>query len=268
VIDDIYHLSEAQGLEIDTLTHEEGAAQMEINLRHGDPLNLADQVFLFKRTIREAALRHKMYATFMAKPMAAQPGSSMHIHQSVVDATTGHNIFSDDEGNATDAFMGFIAGHQHYLPALTCIMAPYVNSYRRFVRDGSAPVNFCWGHDNRTVGLRVPNSSPSGRRLENRLPSSDTNPYLAIAASLACGYLGMTKGLKPDAPVIGTANVESVDIPRSILEALKLFTDCDDLMEVFPSEFMHTYRAVKEHEFETFMSVISSWEREYLLLNV
>ncbi|TIQ14256.1 MAG: glutamine synthetase, partial [Mesorhizobium sp.] len=71
-----------QGLEIDTLIHEEGAGQLEINLRHGDPIELADQVFMFKRTIREAALKHDIYATFMAKPIQGQPGSAMHIHQS------------------------------------------------------------------------------------------------------------------------------------------------------------------------------------------
>ena len=86
LFDDVYDFSEAQGLEIDTLAHEEGTAQMEINLRHGDPVELADQVFMFKRTIREAALRHEMYATFMAKPIAHEPGSAMHIHHSVVDA--------------------------------------------------------------------------------------------------------------------------------------------------------------------------------------
>ncbi|HSM19495.1 MAG TPA: glutamine synthetase family protein, partial [Hyphomicrobiales bacterium] len=91
LFDDIYDYCEAQGLEIDTLIHEEGAAQMEINLRHGDPLELADQVFLFKRTIREAALRHEMYATFMAKPMSREPGSAMHIHQSVNDVAAGNN---------------------------------------------------------------------------------------------------------------------------------------------------------------------------------
>ena len=85
LFDDIYRFSEAQGLEIDTLNHEDGTAQMEINLRHGDPVELADQVFLFKRTIREAALRHKMYATFMAKPIATEPGSAMHIHHSVIE---------------------------------------------------------------------------------------------------------------------------------------------------------------------------------------
>ena len=118
LIDDIYDLSEAQGLEIDTLIHEEGAAQMEINLRHGRPLELADQVFLFKRTIREAALRHKMYATFMAKPMSNQPGSSMHIHQSLVDKETGANVFSLEDGEASPRFLSFIAGHQVKLRAM------------------------------------------------------------------------------------------------------------------------------------------------------
>src|SRR5690606_38307735 len=111
-----------------------------INLRHGDPLALADQVFMFKRTIREAALRHSMYATFMAKPMERQPGSAMHIHQSVLDIETGRNIFSGAEGDPTPEFFSFIGGSQKYLPAVTCILAPYVNSYRRMSNRGSVPI--------------------------------------------------------------------------------------------------------------------------------
>ncbi len=268
LFDDIYHFSEAQGLEIDTLIHEEGAAQMEINLRHGDPLALADQVFLFKRTIREAALRHEMYATFMAKPMEREPGSAMHIHQSVVDSRTGANIFSDESGDPTPEFFAFIGGSQKYLPAVTCIMAPYVNSYRRMISAGSAPVNTMWGYDNRTVGLRVPNSGPEARRIENRIPSSDANPYLAIAASLACGYLGMIEGLMVSDPVDGSANEEEIALPRGLLEAVARFEDCEELVEIFGRRFVATYRAIKRAEFETFMQVISPWEREYLLLNV
>ena len=268
LFDDIYDFSEQQELEIDTLIHEEGAAQMEINLRHGDPLVLADQVFQFKRTIREAALRHDMYATFMAKPMSHEPGSAMHIHQSVNDIETGANIFSDAAGDPTPEFFAFIGGSQKYLPAVTCIMAPYVNSYRRLVRSGSAPVNTMWGYDNRTVGLRVPYSTPAGRRIENRIPSSDANPYLAIAASLACGYLGMTEGLMVSEPVAGSANAEEIALPRGLLEAVALFEECEELVEIFGKRFVTTYRAIKEAEFETFMQVISPWEREYLLLNV
>jgi glutamine synthetase len=268
LFDDIYDFSEAQGLEIDTLIHEEGAAQMEINLRHGDPLVLADQVFLFKRTIREAALRHDMYATFMAKPMEREPGSAMHIHQSVNDIKTGANIFSDGNGDPTPEFFAFIGGSQKYLPAVTCILAPYVNSYRRLIRAGSAPVNTMWGYDNRTVGLRVPNSGPSSRRLENRIPSSDANPYLAIAASLACGYLGMIQGSQVADPVTGAANDEEIALPRGLLEAVALFEESEELIEIFGRRFVSTYSAIKRAEFETFMQVISPWEREYLLLNV
>ncbi len=268
LFDDIYDFSAAQGLEIDTLIHEEGAAQMEINLRHGDPLALADQVFMFKRTIREAALRHKMYATFMAKPMSKEPGSAMHIHQSVVDKD-GKNIFSDARGEPTPEFFAFIGGSQKYLPAVTCIMAPYVNSYRRLVRSGSAPVNVMWGYDNRTVGLRVPFSDGGGRRLENRIPSSDANPYLAIAASLACGYLGMVEGLSTlTDPVSGSANDDEIELPRGLLEAVALFAESEEMIQTFGRRFVGTYSAIKRAEYETFMQVISPWEREHLLLNV
>src|SRR5690606_30396063 len=130
-----------QGLEIDTLIHEEGAGQLEINLRHGDPVELADQVFMFKRTIREAAFKHDTYATFMAKPIQGQPGSAMHIHQSVIDVKTGRNVFSDENGKETQTFRHFIGGLQRHLPSALVMLAPYVNSYRRLTQGGAAPVN-------------------------------------------------------------------------------------------------------------------------------
>jgi glutamine synthetase len=204
----------------------------------------------------------------MAKPMTKEPGSAMHIHQSVIDSETGANIFSDKAGDPTPEFFAFIGGSQKYLPAATCILAPYVNSYRRLTKSASAPVNTMWGYDNRTVGLRVPNSGPSARRVENRIPSSDANPYLAIAASLACGYLGMIEGLMVSDPVTGAANEEEIALPRGLLEAVALFEESEELVEIFGRRFVSTYRAIKQAEFETFMQVISPWEREYLLLNV
>ncbi|HEY2659646.1 MAG TPA: glutamine synthetase family protein [Caulobacteraceae bacterium] len=268
IFEDIYAFAEAQQLEVDTLIHEEGAAQMEINLRHGDPLVLADQVFLLKRTIREAALAHDIYATFMAKPMTHEPGSAMHVHQSVLSMETGKNIFSDADGKPTPAFFHFLGGHQRYVPAVTCILAPYVNSYRRLVKGASAPVNVQWGYDNRTTGLRIPPSSPSNRRVENRVPSSDANPYLALAASLACGYLGLTEALAPSEPVTGMAETDEFDLPAGLLEAVNLLEDTEELGEVLGRSFVTTYAAVKRAEFATFMRVISPWEREFLLLNV
>ncbi|WKL37809.1 glutamine synthetase family protein [Sinorhizobium meliloti] len=268
LIDDIYHFSEKQGLEIDTLIHEEGPAQLEINLRHGDPIELADQVFLFKRTIREAALKHGIYATFMAKPMQGQPGSAMHIHQSVIDIETGRNIFSNPDGSPSQAFFSFIGGMQLYVPRTLSMMAPYVNSYRRLTPDMSAPVNTAWGYDNRTTAFRIPVSDPVARRIENRLPSSDANPYLALAASLGCGYLGIIEGLQATPPTEHTANEGEIELPRGLLEAVSLLRSAPALAEVFSAEFIAIYAGVKRGEFETFMQVISPWEREFLLLNV
>jgi len=117
LFEDVYDFCEAQGIDIDTLTHEAGAAQMEMNLDHGPALELADQAFLFKRTVREAGLRHQVHATFMAKPMQGQPGSSMHIHQSVVDIKTGQNLFAHAaNGRNTKLFQAHIAGLQKFLP--------------------------------------------------------------------------------------------------------------------------------------------------------
>ncbi|WP_164763839.1 MULTISPECIES: glutamine synthetase family protein [unclassified Mesorhizobium] len=268
LIDDIYHFSERQGLEIDTLIHEEGAGQLEINLRHGNPIELADQVFMFKRTIREAALKHEIYATFMAKPIQGQPGSAMHIHQSVVDKKTGKNIFSAEDGAETDAFFHFIGGMQKHVPNALVMLAPYVNSYRRLTQAASAPVNNKWGYDNRTTAFRVPRSDPAARRVENRIPSSDANPYLALAASLACGLIGMNNKVQAEPPVLTTANEDEIDLPRSLLEAVDLFEADKELGAIVGKSFAATYAAIKRAEFETFMEVISPWEREYLLLNV
>ena len=268
LFDDVYAFCEAQNIDIDTLIHEDGAAQMEINLLHGDAMDLADQAFLFKRTAREAALRHKMYATFMAKPMAKEPGSAMHIHQSLVDAKTGENVFSTKEGTPSPLFYSHVAGLQKYLPAAMSLFAPNVNSYRRLSRYTLAPINVQWGYDNRTAGLRVPVSSPSARRVENRLGGADANPYLSIAASLGCGYLGMIEGLKPTEPITGSAYDLPYALPRTLAESLRMLRDCRPLVELLGERFVAAYSAVKENEHETFLRVISSWEREHLLLNV
>jgi glutamine synthetase len=268
LFDDVYAFCEAQEIEIDTLIHEAGAAQMEINLLHGAPLGLADQAFMFKRTAREAALRHKMYATFMAKPHAKEPGSAMHLHQSVVDTKTRQNVFSGADGSPTSLFFSHIAGLQRYLPAAMSLFAPNVNSYRRMTPHNSAPINVHWGYDNRTAGLRVPMSSPAARRVENRCGGADANPYLAMAASLACGYLGMVEGLKPTEPISGSAYDLPFQLPRTLAEALRLLRECRPLVDLFGERFVSAYGAVKESEHEAFLQVISAWEREHLLLNV
>ncbi len=270
VIDTIYDYAEDSGLTIDTVIHEDGAGQLEINLSHGDPLLLADQVFYFKRIIREAALEHGMFATFMAKPMRDEPGSAMHIHQSVIDVKTGKNIFSDDNGDATDLFSYFIGGTQKYLLDVMPFFAPNVNSYKRFESDtnSSAPTNMAWGHDNRATGLRVPISGAADRRLENRVVGIDCNPYLAIAASLVCGYLGMTKKIAPGAPCEGELDEDEASLPTTLDEALSIFDEAEDVAQVLGQEFCELYSAVKRQELREFHRQITPWERQHLLLSV
>jgi glutamine synthetase len=269
MFEDVYDYCEAQEIGIDSLIHEEGVAQCEINFNHGNPLELADQTFLFKRTVRQAALRHDIYATFMAKPYEQEPGSAMHIHQSVVDWKTGRNLFASKGGKDTRLFLAYIAGQQKYLPAVMPMIAPYVNSYRRLVRYLSAPVNTHWGHENRTVGLRVPESEGKNRRIENRVPGADANPYLAIASTLACGYLGMTQNLMPTKPMEGNA-YESMRflLPRHLLDAIQRFRASSDIRELLGGAFIDLYSDVKASEHDAYQQVISPWERQHLLLNV
>ncbi|MFO1033771.1 MAG: glutamine synthetase family protein [Hyphomicrobiales bacterium] len=268
IVEDIYDYCEAQELDVDTLSHESGPAQLEINFNHGDPLELADQVFLFKRTVRQAALKHDMYATFMAKPHANEPGSSMHIHQSVMDSRTGKNIFAGKDGKPSKHFLNHIGGLQRYLAAALPLCAPNVNSYRRLVPESDAPTNVHWGIDNRTVSLRVPASDPSNLRVENRVPGADANPYLAFAASLACGYLGMTERIKPSDPVTGSAYRYAHTLPINLDEALDKLNYTKALKQVLGEKFVEAFQDVKFEEMQHYRRVISSWEREYLLLNV
>jgi glutamine synthetase len=266
--EEIYSHCEAQEIEVDTLIHEMGAAQSEVNFQHGDALDLADQVFLFKRLVRETAFRHRVYATFMAKPMANEPGSAMHWHISVLDQKTGRNLFAHQDDSDSAQFRSFIAGLQAYHAQATLLCAPYVNSYRRFTRHMSAPINLQWGYDNRTVGLRVPRAEAKNRRVENRVAGADANPYLAIAASLACGYLGMKEGLKPADPLDTSAYNLPFTMPMDIFDAINRLRASDKLKSILGEAFVTVYSAIKLAEHDTYFQVISPWEREHLLLSV
>ena len=268
LFEDVYAYCEQMELNVDTLIHEVGAGQMEINFFHAHPLGLADEVFFFKRTVREAAMRHDMFATFMAKPIAGEPGSAMHVHQSIISKKTGLNIFSNADGTPSPEFYWYIGGLQRYVPSAMALFAPYVNSYRRLVRSHAAPINMQWGTDNRTVGIRAPLATPAARRIENRVIGADANPYVALAATLACGYLGIKQRIEPNPECDGDAYLGDYQLPRSLVEALSMLREETSLHEVLGKEFVTVYTEVKEIEHDEFMKVISPWEREHLLLHV
>ena len=265
---ELSHFCRVHQLGVETLIHEAGPGQMEINFSHGEPLDLADRVFLFKRTVRETALRHGVFATFMAKPMEQEPGSAMHIHQSLVDADGGRNVFSNADGSASALFAHYLGGLQAYVPRLMPMFAPSVNSYRRLAPYMSAPINVRWGYDNRTCGLRVPKSGPEARRIENRVPGVDVNPYLAMAATLTCGWLGMRDRLLPSEATVDSAWNVSPELPRHLEDAIEAMRGCEAVREVLGEQFVDAFCAVKELEYATYNRVVSSWEREHLLLLV
>tara|TARA_Y100000590_G_scaffold469986_1_gene661144 strand:+ start:4843 stop:6231 length:1389 start_codon:yes stop_codon:yes gene_type:complete len=268
LFEDLYNYCEVQNIGIDTMNHESGSAQMEINFQHGDSLELADQVFLFKRTLRQTAIKHKLYATFMAKPMKGQPGSSMHLHQSLMDKKSNKNIFSAN-GNFSEVFKYYIGGLQKYTPLLMPIYAPHVNSYKRLFATYGSPKNIEWGIANRSCGFRVPDSDNENTRVENRLAGSDTNPYLIFAANLASGFLGIKNKILPKKETkTSLFNQDTTTLPTNVNESIQQFEQDRNINEIFGEKFVKTVVAMRKVEYLAYMEVVSPWEREYLLLNV
>lgn len=262
---EVYECMAALGLPRDTFMHEMGVSQFEINLLHGDPLLLADQTFLFKHLLKEVALKHGLIVVCMAKPLAHTPGSSMHIHQSLVEIGSGRNVFSDDAGQPTAMFRHFIGGLQAGLADFTALFAPNVNSYQRLCHPYASPNNACWSHDNRAAGLRIPASSPVARRVENRLPGADANPYLAIAASLAAGLHGIENELEPAAAIQGEFEVpDNLSLPCTLHAALERLKRSQLARELFGTEFIEGYIASKTMELTSFFDEITPWERRVL----
>ena len=269
LFEDVYNYCEEQNIEIDTINHESGSAQMEINFQHGEPLELADQVFLFKRTLRQSAIKHKLYATFMAKPIENQPGSSMHLHQSLYSKKNKKNIFFNKKNTISNLMKNYIGGLQKYTPNLMPIYAPNINSFRRLFATWDAPRNTKWGIGNRSCGFRIPSNEEINMRIESRIAGSDTNPYLVIAANLASGYLGIKNKLKCTVETKKSVfDDKKSSLPKNIEEGISMFEKDRDISEIFNQKFIRTIAAIRRVEYQAYLKVISSWEREFLLLNV
>ncbi|UVJ46487.1 glutamine synthetase family protein [Pseudomonas sp. LS1212] len=261
----VYECMAAFGLPRDTFMHEMGVSQFEINLLHGDPLLMADQTFLFKHLLKEVALKHGLSVVCMAKPLAKTPGSSMHIHQSVVELGSGRNVFNDEAGKPTAAFYQFIAGQQACMAEFTALFAPNVNSYQRLSHPYASPNNACWSEDNRAAGLRIPASAPTARRVENRLPGADANPYLIIAASLAAGLHGIEHRLQPTEAIQGEFEVpDHLLLPCTLPAALERLKRSELARALFGKEFIEGYIATKTMELASYLDEISPWERRVL----
>jgi glutamine synthetase len=243
------------GLTVEDSKGECNLGQHEINFRYGPALRAADQHSIYKTGAKEIAAQESSAITFMAK-YDEREGSSCHIHLSLA-RDDGSPLFHDEP----DTFDAFLAGQLAHLRELTLFFAPNVNSYKRFAAGTFAPTAVAWGPDNRTCSLRVVGHG-AGRRLENRLPGADVNPYLALAAMIAAGLDGVDSGLELEAPVEGNAYVaEKPHVPSTLRDARDLFEHSALARESFGEEVVGHYLNYARVELATFDAAVTDWER-------
>jgi glutamine synthetase len=252
---DLYSGADAMGIPAETAISEAGIGQFEVTMKHGDALDAADNAWLFKALVRGIARKHKMAATFMAKPYATDAGNGMHVHFSVLDEE-GNNVFDDGGPEGTDLLKNAVAGCLAALPASSLIFAPHGNSYERFVDGAHAPTSAAWGYENRTVALRIPGGDPKARRIEHRTAGGDINPYLLLSAVLGAAIIGIEDGLVPPAPVAG--NAYDHDLPKLAPDwaaAVDLFETDPTIARLFDPLLIETLCMTKRQEIARFAKI-------------
>jgi glutamine synthetase len=268
ITEEIYRSAGVAGLKLETLIHESGPGQLEINFTHGDPIGRADQTLIFKRIVRRAAAVQGLAATFMAQPLEHEAPSAMHLHLSLTDEAGDRNLFADADGADSAELRHFIGGLQSFLPQVAPLFAPNVNSFRRMRPRYSAPVSVEWGHDNRTCGLRVPISDGANRRVEIRLAGADSNPYLAISAAMISGLLGIEGAMEPSPEVATSAYHKQRSLPQTMEDALDRFAACEPVRLILGEPFVQAFLAIKEGELDAFQAQVTPWERRHLASRV
>jgi glutamine synthetase len=244
--DELYAACETLAIPVCGHAHESALSQFELNFHPGAPLAQADAVFRFKRVAREIAARHGFLASFAAKPFLDQPGTGMHWHFSVQRRGAGAewpHLFAHEGGESSDALGHFIAGLQAHTPAAMAFFAPHDMAYDRIALSDASPSHASWGAEDRSLAFRIPSSGPSARRVENRLPGGDANPYLTVAATLGLGLAGLRAACAPH-PGADEAHA----LPRTLPDALDALQASATLRELFGAPLVDAYVAIKRHE--------------------
>ncbi len=264
ILTEISSAAASMDISVSAIGHEMGPAQIELNLDHGPALQRTDQLFQLKRLVKGCAQNAGINASFMGKPIAGLPGNGLHLHVSLLD-NEGTNLFRlGRRGSAPPALRHFMGGLQTYLPGVFALLAPHVNSYKRFVRDLAAPINLEWGYDNRTTGLRVPFSARDAGRVESRVAGADANPYLLVAATLACGLLGLRHSINPGRATAADAYNLPATLPSDLPTALSLLSACHPMHRLLGPAFVDVFLSVKQQELSSYNQVITAWEVAYL----
>jgi glutamine synthetase len=256
----------ALGLDIIYLNHEFFPGQFEVNWKYDNALKMADQTFTFKYVCKEVAAMNELLLTFMGRPKTDNGGSGYHIHASLNDPDTGKNLFADAaaENGVSDTLLYFLGGQMAHAKGMSAILAPTINSYRRFVLGAFCPFYLAWGWDNRTVYCRVPVERGSATRVENRGPCASANPYLAMAAVLAAGLDGIQNKIDPGEPapndVYGSDPGTFNNVTFWLQDALEDFKADTVLCDALGSELVQAFLAIKEHEIERYRTSVTDWE--------
>ncbi|MGH9395582.1 MAG: glutamine synthetase family protein [Terriglobia bacterium] len=256
------------GIEIEGHHTETGPGVYETAIRVDDALSAADKAALFKVAIKVIAQKRGLMATFMAKWNAKLPGSSGHIHQSLMDPQGKANLFYGG-ANTTPPGMSplmqrYLAGQLELMPEFAVMFLPTINSYKR-TAPGTlswAPSNVTWGIDNRTTALRAILTGPKTTRVEHRLPGADANPYLSLAASLASGLDGIRHKLKLSAPSGNAYTADTASLPRGLKEANAIFRASRAAKDWLGEEFVNFYSMTRDWELKQFERAVTDWEME------
>src|SRR3954465_9276655 len=243
------------GLQVENSKGECNLGQHEINFRYSDALNAADEHVIYKTGAKEIAAQEGMAISFMAK-FDEKEGSSCHIHFSL--ASSDGAVFERDER----VFEAFLAGQLACLRELTLLLAPNVNSYKRFAAGSFAPTAVAWGTDNRTCSFRVVGHGPA-KRFECRVPGADVNPYMAISALIAAGLYGVEYDLELEPRYEGNAYTatDKPHVPRTLREARDLFAASDVARGAFGDDVVDHYVNAADVELAAFDAAVTDWER-------
>src|SRR5881396_2230496 len=231
----------AAGIPVEFSKGEAWYGQHEVNTRYADAVTSADRHTIYKNGVKEIAFLNGISATFMAKPSEKDIGSSCHVHSSLIDAN-GKSVFVDENGEETDTFRHYLGGMRYRIRDLALMIAPSINSYKRYAAESWAPTSISWGRDNRTCGFRIVGHGQS-RRVECRIPGADMNPYLGYAALLAAGLDGIERGTDPGPELVGNAyaEAEAEPFPSTLREAVDLWEGSEFARTTFGEDVWRHY---------------------------
>lgn len=270
VLDDIRRNAQALGLQVRSVEIEMGPSQFEFTFAPLPALEQADAMVMFRTMVKELCARAGLHASFMAKPRLDNAmANGWHLHQSLLERSSGRNLFEPGaDGSLTAQASGWIAGLLTHAAASSLMIAPTVNSYKRYQPYQLAPDRIQWGQDNRGAMLRaLMQPGDAASRIENRAPDSSANPFFAIAAQILAGAAGMAAGLQAPAPTSSPYDTGAARLPRSLGQALDSFACSDLFADTLGPEFVSYLAQLKRFEWERYLNTVSEWEQaEYFNL--